>query len=83
MSSTAGSAPLAIYLRNSQKKAVAVTVPQNPTYAQLKHLACSRLSIEDAAARLFFRGELLGEDNKLQLSQKSIIHCVNLANTRH
>ena len=56
---------LSIYLRNTQKKAIAVNVQRDITFTQLKHLACTRLSIEDAAAKLFFRGELLKDDSKL------------------
>ena len=67
-----------IYLRNSQKKAHFIRVRKSLTFEDLKEVVSNKLRIGSDKLVLFLKGEHLQAKQTVSLSEKNIVHVVNI-----
>lgn len=77
--STAPSPEVQIYLRNSQKRAHLLRLPRHLDSDQLLPLASQKLNLPADRLLLFLKGERIHSGQQLTLTEKCILHAVDLA----
>ena len=67
-----------IYLRNSQKKAHYIKVNKEINHNDLRNVVSGRLRLEPEKVVMFFKGEKIATEQVVNLTEKNIVHVVNL-----
>jgi len=67
-----------IYLRNSQKKAHFIRVRKSLSFEELRDVVSNKLRTNSDKLVLFLKGEQLAVNQTVSLSEKNIVHVVNM-----
>lgn len=67
-----------IYLRNSQKKAHFIRVRKSLSFEELRDVVSNKLRTNSDKLVLFLKGEQLAANQTVSLSEKNIVHVVNM-----
>lgn len=67
-----------IYLRNSQKKAHFIRVRKSLNVEDLRQVVSNKLRTSSEKLVMFLKGEQLQANQQVSLSEKNIVHVVNL-----